>query len=207
VQDWAGGSANAAATLTAMNKAYNNVLNSDELLELAATIGSDVAFCLLGGTACGSLRGEQLLPVNCPQKISFVIAKPRNLSLSTAWMYNQYDEQFDQQPAPTQRSHNFDRALSALTAGDIKLATQSFGNDFEPLAFSFHPELKLLQNKLIELGCISCHMTGKGPTLFAVVSDLERAHSICERLIDQTDNEIDVWVAQSSEHGVRFLGN
>jgi 4-diphosphocytidyl-2-C-methyl-D-erythritol kinase len=201
----AGGSADAAATLIAMNRAYGNILNHEDLFILASNLGADVSFSLIGGTATGTHYGEELTPHIVSQKLSFLIVKPRNISVSTAWMYEQFDQKHS--ISKTGGTTNHDRLVESLKSGDFKLAAKYFGNDFEPVAFSIYPQLEKLKNKLLDLGSWSCHLTGSGPSLFALVADREMGHAIRHQLLQESDQELalDVWISQSIDYGVRFL--
>ena len=88
----AGGSADAAAVLKGMNDLYGLQLDEKKLCELGARLGSDIPFCIMGGTMLATGRGEVLTRLSDMPETWVVLAKPR-VSVSTAWAYQNYDEQ------------------------------------------------------------------------------------------------------------------
>jgi 4-diphosphocytidyl-2-C-methyl-D-erythritol kinase len=179
----AGGSSNAAAMLLAMNKAFAEPLTLQELLVVAAQVGSDVPFCLKGGTCLGRGRGEILTELDCKLELCFCIVKPRKLSVSTQWAYKSFDEF----KGPV-KSPSLDKAIRGLASADLELALAGFANVFEPLVFQEYPELAKLKNELLAHGAWACHMTGSGPTLFAIVAGREMGHHIRRQILN--DDEI-----------------
>lgn len=212
----AGGSADAAATLTALNYYFGHPLGAEDLLALGARLGADVPFCLEGGTSVGRGRGDELTPVKHPSRLSFLLVKPRNLALCTAWVYDAYDEF----PAPAERlcwrPPDLLGALNGLTSGDLELATSCFGNDLEPVVFHHYPQLANLKQRLLALGCWSCHLTGSGPALFAVLPNREAAHAVRRRFLagenggggefGNGQDEVDFWIVECVGYGARLVG-
>lgn len=214
----AGGSANAAAALLAMNEHFENPLTRDQLLELGTTLGADVPFAICGGTRIGRHRGDRLEEVGSGPKLFFTIVKPRHLSVSTVWAYKQFDlrSSDDAIGTATPRS-NLDlkgtfttRCAQAARAGDLKVLSETLHNDLEEVVFKEHPQLEAIKDRLVELGAWSCRMTGSGPTLYALVADREHSHQMRRKLKEQRDlniNELDIWLAESVEHGARIVSN
>jgi 4-diphosphocytidyl-2-C-methyl-D-erythritol kinase len=213
----AGGSADAAATLAALNYYFAHPLGAEELLALGARLGADVPFCLEGGTKVGRGRGDELTPVKHQSRLSFLLVKPRDLSLSTAWVYDAYDE--FQPPAERLFWHPPDLvgAINGLTSGDLELATSCFGNDLEPVVFHHYPQLAGLKQRLLALGCWSCHLTGSGPALFAVAPDRESAHAVRRKFLagekgggggeaGNGQHEVDFWIVECVGYGARLVG-
>ena len=220
----AGGSANAAATLLAMNQYFKGELTNAQLLELGAKLGADVPFCLSGGLRVGTGRGDKLseqLPSE--NSIALVIAKPRNLSISTPWVYGAYDDTpeifhlaeklRDRYMTETLPS---DFASQALAEGSLTEALKAFGNDFEQVVFPHYQELKDIKQTFIKLGAIGCHMTGSGPTIFAIAANREAAEKLKADFYEDycQVNEIacatkydpiDLWVASTIKSGAQVL--
>ncbi|MBD2020254.1 4-(cytidine 5'-diphospho)-2-C-methyl-D-erythritol kinase, partial [Leptolyngbya sp. FACHB-36] len=96
----AGGSSNAAAVLVGMNLMWQLGLTQSELQELGAQLGSDVPFCITGGTALATGRGEKLDTLPELDQLYVVLAKYRSLSVSTIWAYQTYRQQFSQSYLP-----------------------------------------------------------------------------------------------------------
>lgn len=219
----AGGSANAAATLLAMNQ-YFKSLSLSQLLDLAAKLGADVPFCLSGGLRVGTGRGDKLSDkLNNQNSIALVIAKPRNLSISTPWVYGAYDEcpeifHLAEKLRDRYMSETLpcDFASQALAQGNLSEALKAFGNDFEQVVFPHYQELKDIKQTFIKLGAMGCHMTGSGPTIFAVTANREAAEQLKTDFYENycQVNEIacatkydpiDLWVASTIESGAQVL--
>lgn len=214
----AGGSANAAATLSAMNKYFGYALRHEELLDLAAQLGADVPFCLIGGRRIGTERGDKLSEHHDGEPLSFVIIKPRNLAVSTAWVYKTYDEMVAAgEIYPPEL--NVNELLEALSTGEIETACKGFGNVFEQVVFPHYRDLIRLRQQVLELGAWSCRLTGSGPTLYAVVANVEMAHMVRRELLKAETimcasgtcgakyDLLDVWIASSVDYGASILNS
>ena len=174
----AGGSSNAAGMLLAMNRYFACAVSQKDLFELAATLGSDVPFCLKGGTCIGRGRGELLEEIDCKLLLHYCIVKPRKLNVSTPWAFKLFDEYQAELKRP-----KLERLVKALKEDDIEAALASFGNVFEPVVFAQHKQLQELKEQLLAQGVWSCHMTGSGPTLFAVVAGREQGQHIRRQML------------------------
>ncbi|MFH1542499.1 MAG: 4-(cytidine 5'-diphospho)-2-C-methyl-D-erythritol kinase [bacterium] len=128
----AGGSADAAAVLFA--------LKADP--QIAAQVGSDVPFCLVGGTCLVKGRGEIVKPHNPNPRTSYIIVTP-DLEVSTKWAYDEFDR---------------------MGLGSIKIVK----NDLELVAVMRYPEITDIETKLLQLGCSHAQMSGSGPSVFGV---------------------------------------
>lgn len=200
----AGGSGNAAATLLALNNYHQEALSKDLLLTLAATLGADVPFCLDGGTCVGVGRGDDLLKIDNPTQLYFCVVKPRNLCISTAWVYQAFDA-FNSNDVIA--SPSMDNAINALQTGNLELAANSFGNVFEPVVFNQYPQLRQIQQQLLAAGAWCCHLSGSGPSLYAMVADLEAAHALrrkYQQAAGETDN-CEFHIAPAVNHGARII--
>jgi len=210
----AGGSADAAATMVALNYHYGHPFSPEEMLALAGKLGADVPFCLEGGMRIGRGRGDELEAVGQAGKLHFVVVKPRNLAISTAWVYGAYDEWLSEEESPDTGKRDgwtppdMVGAVAALRGGDLETATGCFGDDLEPVVFSHHPELARLKAALLALGAWCCHLTGSGPTLYAVVPDREAAHAMRRRFLEGHGGSFDVdfLMAKSVDFGARLVG-
>lgn len=211
----AGGSSNAAATLCALNKVYGQPFTTAELLGLARSLGADVPFCLAGGTAIGTHRGDILQPVEFDQSVTlfFCVVKPIRESVSTPWAYAEYDKYKGSVMHP-----DLPGAVKALKAADLEQAIASFGNVFEPVIFRHLPQLAQLKERMLNLGAWSCQLSGSGPALYALAADREHAHFLRRKLLknDEAGFEygssyssyefgppIEFHIAQSIPHGVQ----
>ena len=172
-----GGSADAAAVLRALNRHYGEPLSVLALAELGAQVGSDVPFCVLGGTAMVEGRGERLrkLP-NMPDCI-FVVCKP-DFSVSTPELYEKIDR-----VAIPQRPDN--RAMeTALLAGDLGAVAENLCNVFDPVVTSEHLELNYIKSICHSYGALNQQMTGSGSAVFAILPSFEYAAVVCNMLKD-----------------------
>lgn len=174
----AGGSADAAATLVALDRLWELETPDAVLLSLAAQLGSDVPFALLGGTALGTGRGELVEPV--PDAGGWWwVAVPSATGLSTANVYAEYDRLGlgDQQVTP----HVL---LDSLAAGSLGGLAEALGNDLEPAALSLRPDLAAVRDAGLSAGAVAMLLSGSGPTWLALCRDHEHAHRVREALLD-----------------------
>ncbi len=157
----AGGSADAAATLRALDELWKTRLSERQMCEIGATIGSDVPFCLIGGPAVVTGRGELVmrLPGTSPLALVLGIAKE---GLSTADVYRRYDEVGATQILDSRPM------IDALAADDPEGVAAHLHNDLERAAFDMRPELARSKEKMVEAGALGALMSGSGPTIFGV---------------------------------------
>jgi 4-diphosphocytidyl-2-C-methyl-D-erythritol kinase len=213
----AGGSADAAAALIALNTLTEKKLPDLDLLEIAKKVGSDVPFCLRGGTALGLGRGENIKTLTSQCDFHFVICTPKQISVSTPWAYGVFDEQSlhrkNLQPSKG-RSENVFRLLENSNHED---AQKEFGNDFEKIIFEHFSYLKDLKEALLGFGSQACHLTGSGPTIYALANDQTQAKRLAEEAkklsftVPASDGlryekiSFDAWVARSCPHGAKVV--
>jgi len=180
----AGGSADAAAALLACNELWAAGLTQQQLCAIGATVGSDVAFALLGGTAVGRGRGEQLTPALAPAtRYHWVLAFAEG-QLSTPAVYQALDRLRQSRSADHARSAEvraaagpgLDAALmSALRSGDAAWLGQRLSNDLQPAAVSLFPALRKTLTAGLELGALGALVAGSGPTCVFLAANAERA--------------------------------
>ncbi|MBO4284511.1 MAG: 4-(cytidine 5'-diphospho)-2-C-methyl-D-erythritol kinase [Clostridia bacterium] len=163
-----GGSADAAATLRALNRMAGSPLSSAKLCEIASTLGADVPFCLFGGTAICRGIGDVIEPVSNPARRFYTVVMGSD-RVSTAGAYRALDEQSvssDVHPArPT-----VEEILSLARGGAVRLL-----NDFESVVFSAHPVIAERKRRLLSLGATDALMSGSGAAVFGLFSDPESA--------------------------------
>lgn len=189
----AGGSSNAAATFIGLNSLFGAPLSNAELRELAVQIGADVPFLIDGGTQLGQGKGEILKPLDITEKLTLVIVKPRNLSISTPSVFRDYDMRLQTDSSDWRPKQNHDLAISGLREGAIEIATESFGNVFEPIVFANHPTLGLIKEYLLGMDCWCAQLSGSGPSIFAVVSNLDMAHFVRRKLKEAETRGVAPW--------------
>ncbi len=159
-----GGSSNAAYVLKGLNQMFNSPLSLDELLDLALQIGSDVPFFIYGKACLAKGRGEVLTPLNNALKLDVKIVKPEKISISTKWAY----DQIDSREFFTDHNDEILNLITAMQRGNLELLLKNTFNDFEMVAFSYHPELVIERNKLLSDGYRCVRLCGSGSALFGI---------------------------------------
>jgi 4-diphosphocytidyl-2-C-methyl-D-erythritol kinase len=163
----AGGSADAAAALLACAVLWDLDVGSDELTPLAAELGSDVPFALLGGTALGSGRGEHVVPVLARGGYHWVLAFGHH-GLSTPAVYRRHDEQGARKAGLRGRggpAFEVPPALmNALRSGDPVALGAALVNDLQPAALDLQPRLRQVLEAGLEHGAVGALVSGSGPT-------------------------------------------
>ena len=174
----AGGSADAAATLLACARLW--AVEAD-LPALAAELGSDVAFPLLGGTAVGTGRGEVLRPVTSAATLHWVLV-PASFGISAGAAYAELDRQRAAGTAP-EPVGPADDLLTALATGDLLGVAANLGNDLEPAALALAPQLAATLDAGQEAGALAGLVSGSGPTCAFLCADAALARSVADRLV------------------------
>ncbi len=166
----AGGSSDAAATLRGLNRLWDLKLGVDELAVLGSRIGSDVSFCVHGGTALATGRGEMIEILPAPPNCWVILAKPA-ISVSTADIYGNLDLSTVDHP-------NTAGMIEALEAGDYDKMCKAVGNVLEPVTMSLHPQVVVLKEQMKRFGADTVLMSGSGPTVFGLVKHESRVPRI-----------------------------
>ena len=174
----AGGSGNAAAALKGLNTLWDLGLSHKELSALALQLGSDVPYCLVGGTQGATGRGEELFPLPPLPETWCVLVHPP-VQVSTAAVYNSPDLVRNTERPSEGRTARFRSALDALRKGDWEHAVF---NRMEGQVFAQHPDLEVIKRRLLDAGCIAAAMSGSGPTLFGICASRDAADHTAEFL-------------------------
>ena len=170
-----GGSADAAAVLRALNRHFGEPLSIFALAELGAQVGSDVPFCVVGGTAMVEGRGERLRKLPDLPDCVFVVCKPE-FSVSTPELY----QKIDTVAIP---HHPDNRAMeTALLAGDLNKVAQNVYNVFDPVVTENHLELNYIKSICNSYGALCQQMTGSGSAVFAIMPSFEYGAVVCNML-------------------------
>ncbi len=175
----AGGSADAAAVLVAMNELWELGVPRRDLHTLAARLGSDVPFALHGGTALGTGRGEQLTPVLARNTFDWVLAFGAE-GLSTAAVYAEIDR-MREAGSPVRQSEP-EKLLTALSSGDARQLAPLLGNDLQPAALSLQPGLRRTLRAGEEAGALAGIVSGSGPTCAFLCTSAEAAVAVASEL-------------------------
>ncbi|MFA5341464.1 MAG: 4-(cytidine 5'-diphospho)-2-C-methyl-D-erythritol kinase [Clostridia bacterium] len=163
-----GGSSDAAAVLRGLNFMFKTELSYNELEKMAQMIGSDVPFCIKGGTQRVNGKGEILTPLNDFLDVWFVIVKPKD-SVETTWAYKEYDKLNNPQRP------DMDLIQSLLEKRDIKGLKGNVINIFEKAVLPNKPSIKTALEDLSETETITVFMTGSGAAVVAVYSEMRLA--------------------------------
>lgn len=175
----AGGSADAAAALVACDALWGSRVARPDLLALAARLGSDVPFCLTGGTALGTGRGDRLAPVLVRGQTHWVFALASG-GLSTADVYARLDRlRADHEVRPPAVD---DAVVAALAAGDLPALGASLVNDLQPAAVSLRAALRSTLQTGQDAGALGAVVCGSGPTCAFLVRDEEHALALAVTL-------------------------
>ncbi len=178
----AGGSADAAAALVACNELWGAGLTQAELCAVAGAVGSDVAFAVLGGTAVGRGRGEQLTPaLAAPGPYHWVIALAEG-QLPTPAVYRELDRLRDAAGAPAAEPELSAALMSALRAGDPAALGAALSNDLQDPALSLFPALGKTLSAGREFGALGSLVSGSGPSCFFLARDAGHAADLAARL-------------------------
>lgn len=185
----AGGSADAAAVLKGMNHLFRLGMTEARLCELGARLGSDIPFCIMGGTMLATGRGEVLTRLPSFPRLSVVLAKPP-VGVSTAWAYKTYDAGYDG-PHPDNEA-----MLEAIHGGDAHKAAGLLCNVLEGVTETEHPVIADYKRLMMEHGAMASMMSGSGPTVFGLVREKQQAWHLADTL-KKYDGEAGVFVAET----------
>jgi 4-diphosphocytidyl-2-C-methyl-D-erythritol kinase len=211
----AGGSTDAAAVLVGLDMMWQLGLTQPELQDLAAQLGSDVPFCLAGGTALATGRGEQLTALPGLESLYVVLAKDQNLMISTPWAYQTYRAQF---------GHTYVRDVESLEtrahrvhSGPMvqaiynKQGTQVgplLHNDLEKVVLPATPQVLQLREAFESTGTLGTMMSGSGPTVFALAESEAQALEIQQRVRAMiTDPDVEFWVTRFTNRGIQVISS
>ena len=197
----AGGSADAAAVLRGMDALYDLQLSEQELCELGAELGSDIPFCITGGTQLATGRGEVLRRLKGCPTAWIVLMKPR-ISVSTAWAYQHYD-------AEGAERHPDNLAFEqALEGGQLSELPPLMCNVLESVTVKEHGIIESYKEQMLERGALAAMMSGSGPTVFGLVRTKTEALHLANHLRRQNceaERQPDIFVARTAGRGTRIL--
>lgn len=166
----AGGSSDCAAALRGLNKLWDLGLSMEELIAFGSQIGSDVPYCLQGGTAFVSGRGEKIELLPPMPQCWVILVKPR-MSVSTGTVFNNL--------AVDELTHPDIAGLrAAIIANDYGLMAEKAGNALESVTIARHPIIQQIKDRMMKYGADAALMSGSGPTVFALCEKKTRAQRI-----------------------------
>jgi len=171
----AGGSTNAAATLVALNNLFELDIKVSDMMYLAGEVGSDVPFCIKGGTTLAEGRGERLseLP-HLP--FHWIILATNNEKFLSRDVYKKFDL------IGVERRSIHEELVGNIVEKKFAAFFKKLKNDLEEVVVTEDRDILVLKEKASELGAIATQMTGSGPTVFALCEDLKTATEVCDGL-------------------------
>lgn len=165
-----GGSADAAAVLRMLNRYYGEPMTPEALARLGASVGSDVPFCVVGGTVLCEGRGEVMRRLrDCPACI--ILGCKPVFSVSTPVLFRKIDT------VPVLRHPDHDAMEQAIAEGDLDAIVRNIYNVFDPVVAQDHPEIGRIKAVCSRHGALASQMTGSGSVVFAVMPDRESAEA------------------------------
>ena len=170
-----GGSSDAAAVLRAMNALFDHALSTPELEKLSCAVGSDVAFCVAGGTALATGRGEKLEALPPLPDCAFVVCKPE-FSISTPELFRKLDQM------PLRRHPDTAGLTAAIREGQLGQVCRRMYNVFEDVDDRRMRTVADIKSRLLDAGALGAVMTGTGSAVFGVFAPGQAMESVCSSL-------------------------
>lgn len=164
----AGGSTDAAAALIGMNKLFNLDLSLEDLMDIGVTLGADVPYCLIGGTALSEGIGEKLTSLPPFPDSNILIVKP-NINVSTKKIYGNFDL------SKVENHPNIDGIITGIKDNNLQEATNHFANVLETVTVKMHPKINIIKETMLNQGALTSLMSGSGPTVFGIFDDNKKA--------------------------------
>lgn len=197
----AGGSADAAAALVALDRLWGAQTSDEDLLALAAQLGSDVPFALIGGTALGTGRGEIVEPVADHGSWWWVLVPSTSGGLSTPEIYRHFDRLSPDAPETPPMPEPL---LAALAAGDPHALAAALHNDLQPAALEQRPDLATLIDAGEAAGALRGVVTGSGPTCVFLCESADTARATAAELRSSYDIVLVSHGAVAGAHTVSY---
>ena len=170
-----GGSGNAAGVLMGLNRLWDLNIEREELLALAAELGSDVPFFLTSPCALGMGRGEQLKTLKPCAKFQVLLVFP-GFPVATSWVYQNLKLKL------TKRENNISILRKNLSLSDITSIGSRLYNDLEPVVIQRFPEVQVVKDELGAWGALGVLLSGSGSTVFGIFDDAKKARVACAGL-------------------------
>ncbi|MDP4143471.1 MAG: 4-(cytidine 5'-diphospho)-2-C-methyl-D-erythritol kinase [Bacillota bacterium] len=170
----AGGSTDAAAVLRGMRNLFKINASDKELMELGVTIGADVPYCIVGGTALCKGIGEEVAPLKAFKNHILILVKP-NFGVSTKEVYKSIDI------SKIHRHPNTKGLIQAIDNNNLSYIGQNMKNVLENVTLRRHNLIKNIKSEMLKMGALGSMMSGSGPTVFAFFDDMLKAQRCFER--------------------------
>ena len=209
----AGGSGNAAAVLVGIDLLWELGLTQGDLQKLGARLGSDVPFCISGGTAIATGRGDAISPLPSLDGIYVVLGKYQSLAVSTPWAYTTYRHEYEHDypqalASLATRSHQIHSGdlVRAIVARDPVKIGKLLYNDLEKVVLPAYPQVSQLRAEFQRHSNLGTMMSGSGPTVFSLATSRAQAETIYHQVRAAIpDPDLELFVTQFSDRGVRVI--
>ena len=185
----AGGSTDAASTLFGLNRLFDLGLSTKELMELGVSIGADVPYCVMRGTALAEGIGEKLTAIPPLPRCWILIAKPP-VNVSTKLVYESLDMN------GVDRHPDIDGLIDAIKRQDINGVCSLMGNVLENVTVPLYPVIESIKNDMMDNGAINAMMSGSGPTVFGIFPDEETILK-CQAFLKKKGEARQVYITES----------
>jgi 4-diphosphocytidyl-2-C-methyl-D-erythritol kinase len=191
----AGGSADAAAVLVGLCKMWDLKVEQKDLMNMAASIGSDVPFCILGGTALARGRGDILTALPSAHGIWIVLVTP-DFYVSTAQVYDSLDiDQITVKP-------KLQAMVKSLANDDLIAIGRYMTNVLEEVTLRMHPQVAMIKEDMLNQGALGCSMSGSGPTVFGIFPNMiaaQKGYDVLKRRYSQC------FIVQTKAYGTEIM--
>lgn len=188
----AGGSTDCAATLEGMNTLFSLGLSEDELMKRGVTLGADVPYCIMGGTALSEGIGEILTPLSDMVACKVLLIKP-DIDISTKWVYTTLKwDQLTSHP-------DIDGMISSLETQSLSDIASKLENVLETVTIPANPVIADIKENMKSLGALNALMSGSGPTVFGLFEDetvASKAYEQCKQLYPDYQVELTDFVTR-----------
>lgn len=172
----AGGSTDGAAVLIGLNKLCGDALSTDELCKIGVSVGADIPFCIVGGTALCEGIGEKITSLKSLPDCEILVVKP-DISISTSLSYKRFDE------IKNPRLSDFNEFMTALNSGDLVSISKALSNSLEDV--KNEKVIEDIKSEMIKSGALGSIMTGSGSAVFGIFNNSEKAKQCAERFRGQ----------------------
>ena len=171
----AGGSSDAAAVMKGLNRMFGLRLSKKELMERGVKLGTDVPYCIMGGTALAEGIGDILTPIRDIPPCYIILAKP-GINVSTKVVYSELNvDKIKNHP-------DIDGLIRCIQINDLCAMTKKMGNVLEEVTEKMYPVIKEIKQTMLSLGAINSMMSGSGPTVFGIFDEKDTARQAYDSL-------------------------
>ena len=199
----AGGSTDSAAMFVGINKLFKLGMSEKEMIEESKKLGSDIAFCIKGGTYLATGKGTDLKKLySLDKNIRVLICKP-DIFVSTKRVYKKFDNMYEQVFNPLGRPNN-ELLIEGLEEKNKEKIVDGMGNVLEAVTSSWCKDIEKIEKTMRKYGAYAAMMSGSGPTVFGFFSDyksIKKCSNVLRKQYRQT------YITSTSDKGVEIYGN